>query len=104
MRYKNQSSDVYQFLLYFDKLYDKFTDAEKKEFMGSFIDRVEIYPERQPNGRILKHIEFRFPVYYEGNRIDSLSWDSETTAETVCCLYHQKKDFIYVSYEPKNAE
>ena len=24
--------------------------------------------------------------------------------ETVCCLYHQKKDFIYVSYEPKNAE
>lgn len=24
--------------------------------------------------------------------------------ETVCCLYHQKKDFIYVSYEPKNAD
>ena len=27
-----------------------------------------------------------------------------THIETVCCLYHQKKDFIYVSYEPKNAE
>ena len=24
--------------------------------------------------------------------------------ETVCCLYHQKKDFISVPYEPKNAE
>ena len=25
-------------------------------------------------------------------------------SETVCCLYHQKKDFISVPYEPKNAE
>ena len=24
--------------------------------------------------------------------------------ETVCCLYHQKKDFISVSYAPKNAD
>ena len=24
--------------------------------------------------------------------------------ETVCCLYHQKKDFIAVPYEPKNAD
>ena len=23
--------------------------------------------------------------------------------ETVCCLYHQKKDFISVPYEPKDA-
>ena len=24
--------------------------------------------------------------------------------ETVCCLYHQKKDFFFVPYEPKDAE
>ncbi|MBR6239493.1 MAG: 23S rRNA (uracil(1939)-C(5))-methyltransferase RlmD [Clostridia bacterium] len=24
--------------------------------------------------------------------------------ETICCLYHQKKDFISVPYEPKNAD
>ena len=24
--------------------------------------------------------------------------------ETVCCLYHQKKDYISVPYEPKDAE
>ena len=24
--------------------------------------------------------------------------------ETVCCLYHQKKEFISVPYEPKNAD
>ena len=29
-----------------------------------------------------------------------------TTAhiETVCCLYHQKKDFISVPYEPQNTD
>ena len=27
-----------------------------------------------------------------------------TDEETVCCLYHQKKDFISVPYEPKNAD
>ena len=24
--------------------------------------------------------------------------------ETACCLYHQKKDFISVTYEPKDAD
>ena len=24
--------------------------------------------------------------------------------ETVCCLYHQKKDFISVPYKPRNAD
>jgi len=27
----------------------------------------------------------------------------EHSVETVCCLYHQKKDFISVPYEPKDA-
>ena len=30
---KISEENVYQFLLYFDKLYDKFTDLEKKEFL-----------------------------------------------------------------------
>ena len=38
---KISGDNIYQFLLYFDKLYDKFTDAEKKEFLNSFIERVD---------------------------------------------------------------
>ena len=30
-----------------------------------------------------------------------LTWNN---VETVCCLYHQKKDFISVPYAPKDAE
>ncbi len=28
----------------------------------------------------------------------------QSCAETVCCLYHQKKDFISVPYKPRNAD
>ena len=80
---KISGDNIYHFLLYFDKLYDKFTDAEKKEFLNSFIERVDIYEQEQPDGRILKHIKFRFPVYFNGKEIQELSWDNETTVDTV---------------------
>lgn len=80
-RDKISADNVYQFLLCFDQLYDQFTDAEKKVLMNSFVERVEIYPERQPNGQILKHIEFTFPVFYNGVETNSISWDSNGTVE-----------------------
>ena len=33
---KINSDTIYKYLLYFDKYYDSFTDAEKKEFMQTF--------------------------------------------------------------------
>ena len=67
-------------------LYDKFTDMEKKEFMNSFVERVDIYEDEQPNGRFLKHIKFKFPIFFDGEEIQELSWDNETTVETVVLL------------------
>ncbi len=83
---KISGDNVYQFLLYFDLLYDKFTNSEKKEFLQSFVERVELFPEKQPDGRFLKRIKFRFPVYFDGAEVDGMRWDNETTVETVCLL------------------
>ena len=77
---------IYNFLIAFDKLYDKLSDAEKKEFMGTFVESIELYPERLENGKFLKHIHFRFPVYYNGTVIDDISWENESTVETVVLL------------------
>ncbi len=87
---KISSDNVYKYLLYFDKLYDKFTDKEKKTFLGSFVEKIEIYPTETPNGRILKRIQFRFPLFYDGEEIIGLSWDNETTLETVVQLSQSK--------------
>lgn len=81
---------VYEFLELFDIMYDKFTEAEKKEFFHSFIKRIEIYPEPLENGQILKSIQFRFPVYYQGNEANTFFPNLENTVETIVLL--QRKD------------
>ena len=98
---KISEENVYQFLLYFDKLYDKFTDLEKKEFLNSFVEQVDIYEQEQPDGRFLKHIKFRFPVYFGDRKTQELCWDNESTVETVVKL-SLKKDTpkIEVTMEP----
>ncbi len=42
----------------------RMTDLEKKQFMRTFIESIELYPEKKDNGRIISTIELRFPVYY----------------------------------------
>lgn len=88
---KLSAESVYRILSYFDKLYDKFTDKEKKQFMNAFIERVDIFHEKQENGRILKHIKFRFPVYYDGKMVDELSWDKKSNAECVVLMSRAEK-------------
>ena len=87
---KISEENVYQFLLYFDKLYDKFTDLEKKEFLNSFVEQVDIYEQEQPDGRFLKHIKFRFPVYFGDRETQELCWDNESTVETVVLMSKQE--------------
>lgn len=47
---KINGETIYSYLACFNKYYDKFTDAEKKEFMHSFIERIE--PKR--TGQVMK--------------------------------------------------
>lgn len=77
---------IYQFLLEFDKIYGKMTDLEKKEFMRTFIKAIELYPERDDSGRIIKQISFKFPVYYNGCEGDTIRLPKENTVETVVLL------------------
>lgn len=86
---KISGDDVYQFLLFFDKLYDRFTDMEKKTFMKSFLSDVNIYEEEQADGRILKSLKFCFPVFFNGQEIYEFDWKNESTVETVVLI--QKK-------------
>lgn len=69
-----------------DKLYDRFTDIEKKTFMKSFLADVNIYEEEQADGRILRSLKFRFPVFFNGKEIYELDWDNESTVETVVLM------------------
>ncbi len=54
--------------------------------MGTFVESIELYPERLENGKFLKHIHFRFPVYYNGTVIDDISWENGSTVDTIALL------------------
>lgn len=100
MAYENQitSKQVYQILTCFDKIYFEMTDLEKKEFFRNFIDEIELYSERQSDGRIVKQINFNFPVYYNGNEGNAIRLPDENTVETVCLLskLHEAKHHVNV--------
>lgn len=82
---------IYQFLMEFDKIYRKMTDLEKKEFMRTFIKAIELYPERDDSGRIIKQISFKFPVYYNGCEGDTIRLLNENTVETVVLMSKVKE-------------
>ncbi|KPU43470.1 transposon gamma-delta resolvase [Oxobacter pfennigii] len=83
------SDGIYNILKMFDQFYDEFTDFEKQEFIKSFVEKIEIYPEELEDGRILKNIKFRFPVFFNGSEVSEISWDKESTVETVCLLHRK---------------
>ena len=84
---KISGENVYLFLHYYGTMYKEFTDAEKKRFLNTFIESIEIFKEEQPDGRLLKCINFKFPVFYDGDEnVTYICWDSETTVEAVCLL------------------
>lgn len=86
---KITTDQLYKILLNFDKMYYKMSDLEKKRFMREFIEGIELYPEKQKDGRILKQISLGFPVFYEGSEGDTIWLHKENTAET--CVLLQRK-------------
>ena len=47
---KISGGNIYQLLLAFDQVYGFASEVERKEFMRTFIERIEIYPEKPENG------------------------------------------------------
>ena len=57
---------AYVELQQFSEILPTLTDAQKKGVMQAVLERVELYPERQENGRYVKAVKFQFPVLFEG--------------------------------------
>ena len=88
---KISGDNVYQFLLFFDNLYDRFTDMEKKIFMKSFLEEGNIYEAEQEDGRSLRSLKFRFPVFFNEQELYELDWDNESTVESVLLMRRAKR-------------
>ena len=84
---KVTGDNIYKVLIFFDKMYDKLNEAEKREFLTQLISEVQVYEESKPNGQWLKSIEFKLPIIEHDME---LSLDNGSQIETVVLL--QRKD------------
>ena len=95
IRQKKISGDnIYQLLLMFDEVYGAATEFEQKEFMQAFIERIDLYPEKQEDGNWIRNIVFNFPVPVNGQEVKELPLETGTTLETVVLLSHKSPDSV----------
>ena len=83
---KISGDNIYRLLLAFDQVYDAATEVERKEFMRAFIERIELFPIKQPDDNWIRKIIFNFPVPINGSEVKELPLENESMAETVCLL------------------
>ena len=94
---KISGNNIYRLLLAFDEVYHSATEAEQKEFMKAFIERIEMFPEKRKDGSWIRKIVFNFPVPVDGEEVKELPLETETTVETVCLLSKlQSKEHIEI--------
>ena len=82
---KITADNIYHLLLAFDEVYNAATEVEQKEFMRAFIERIDIFPKKQPDGNWIRNIVFAFPVPYNGKEIREFPLESQSTVEVVSC-------------------
>ena len=100
---KITGDNIYKALIFFDKLYDKMNEAEKREFLSQLVDNVQIYEERKENGQWLKSIEFKLPII---EKEFTLSLDNNAQNETVVLLSEGEIDSkkVRVEFSPEDRE
>ena len=54
--------------------------------MRAFIERIELFPEKQPDGNWIRKIIFNFPVPVNGTEVKELPLENETMVETVALI------------------
>lgn len=62
------------------------TDLEKKRFFRSFIEDIHLFPDKKADECIIKQIDFKFPIYYDGGKRKGYFLLNESPVETVVYL------------------
>ena len=89
---KMSAENVYKLLLGFDTVYANATEAEKKEFMKAFVEQIDLYPEKQPDGNWIRRVVFHFPVPVNGTEVTEIPLEKQTLCETVVQLVRKNPD------------
>ena len=99
---KISGENIYKALIFFDQLYEKMSETEKRAFYEKLLYAVYVYEERQPNGQWIKSIEFKLPIIDHDMR---LSLDNDNSVETVVLLsknFERPKSFVQIGIDAED--
>ena len=99
---ENLSTEVYKRLIDATiENIDDVSDADKKVLMNALLEKVEIFKEKQKDGRWVKSVQFKIPLNVEEKLVDTMFFDddedtenslsNEKYVETVCLLSRKDK-------------
>ena len=79
---ENLSTEVYKRLIDVTiENIDDVSDADKKVLMNALLDKVEIFKEKQKNGRWVKSVQFKIPLNIDGKPVDTMFFDDDEDTE-----------------------
>ena len=85
---KISGDNIYCLLLAFDQIYEAASEVERKEFMRAFIERIELFPEEQPDDNWIRKIIFNFSVPVNGAEVKELTVKMNNGTANVMGLPH----------------
>ena len=56
---------------------DDVSDADKKVLMNALLEKVEIFKEKQKDGRWVKSVQFKIPLNIDGKPVDTMFFDDD---------------------------
>ena len=97
---ENLSVEVYKRII--DEMLDNIddmNDADKKMLMNLLIEKIEIYPEKQKDGRWVKSVQFKIPLNIDGKAVDTMYFDDEEGDEDSASLERHDETICLLSKE-----
>ena len=83
--------NIYNVLIYFDKLHFAMNDVERRQLIEALIAEIQIYEERKPNGQWLKSIRFKLPIIENDL---SIGLDNGEHVESIVLLSKLKSNML----------
>lgn len=79
---ENLSTEVYKRLIDATiENIDDVSDADKKILMNALLEKVEIFKEKQKDGRWVKSVQFKIPLNIDGQLVDTMFFDDDEDTE-----------------------
>lgn len=89
---------IRKILANFQNLFDKMDCYEKKEFYQNLIERIDVFPDKREDRRIIKSITFKFPIVYNNKGKKAVGKNDRFVYKLDCAKIGMTKAESHASY------